>query len=158
MLFGGRGKGTQAMVPAAEPEGWWTPPQAPRTGALIMAVDDDATSRAAIINALEAAGYRVHAVSNYADWESARRGGMVADLLVLDIMLAEPRRGGYEILRTLRKEDRTTPVVMVSSRHTASDEAFAKANQANAFVSKVQDEFDHPEHGLVAMVHRLLST
>jgi CheY-like chemotaxis protein len=123
-----------------------------------MAVDDDATSRAAIINTLEAAGYRVHAVSNYADWDATRLDGIAPALLVLDIMLAEPRRGGYEILRTLRKEDRRTPVIMLSSRNTPSDEAFAKANLANAFVSKVQGEFDHPVHGLVAMVDKLLSS
>ncbi len=155
MLFGGRWKAPQRTE---EPEVKPTPRIRPRSGPLIMAVDDDATSRAAIINTLEAAGYRVHAVSNYADWDAARQGGITPALVVLDIMLSEPRRGGYEILRTLRKEDRTTPVVMLSSRNTPSDEAFAKANQANAFVSKVQGEFDHPAHGLVATVDRLLSS
>lgn len=154
MLFGGRKKASQQ---AEESEGTWDVSVKPRTGPLILAVDDDATSRAAIINALEVAGYRVHAVSNYADWDAARQTGMNPALLVLDIMLAEPRRGGYEILRILRKEDRKTPVIMLSSRNTPSDEAFAKANQANAFVSKAQGEFDHPEHGLVATVEKLLS-
>jgi hypothetical protein len=46
---------------------------------------------------------------------------------------------------------------MVSSRNTPSDAAFAKANNANAFVSKVQGEFRHPERGLVATVNKLLS-
>lgn len=155
MLFGGRKK---AALLAEEPERTRSASVKPRSTPLIMAVDDDATSRAAIINALEAAGYRVHAVSNYADWDAARLSGMSPALLVLDIMLAEPRRGGYEILRTLRKEDRRTPVIMLSSRNTPSDEVFAKANQANAFVSKVQGEFDHPAHGLVATVDRLLSS
>jgi CheY-like chemotaxis protein len=77
---------------------------------------------------------------------------------VLDIMLSEPRQGGYEILRALRREDMRTPVVMVSSRNTASDAAFAKAHNANAFVSKAQGEFDHPDRGLVATVNRLLSS
>ncbi len=155
MLFGGR---KQVSQQAEESEGDRYTTVKPHTGPLIMAVDDDATSRAAIINTLEAAGYRVHAVSNYADWDAARQGGMSPALMVLDIMLAEPRRGGYEILRALRKEDRRTPVIMLSSRNTPSDEAFAKANQANAFVSKVRGEFDHPAHGLVATVDRLLSS
>lgn len=122
-----------------------------------MAVDDDATSRAAIIDVLEEHGYTVHAVSTYAAWDAAWRAGPAPDLLVLDIMLSE-RKGGYEILRALRQSDKQTPVVMVSSRHTPSDEAFAKAHQANAFVSKVHGEFDHPERGLVATVNRLLSS
>ena len=155
MLFSGRKKASQQLE---ESEGIRSASTKPRAGLLIVAVDDDATSRMAIANTLEAAGYRVHAVSNYSDWDVTRQNGEAPALLVLDIMLSEPRRGGYEILRTLRKADRTTPVVMLSSRNTPSDEAFAKANQANAFVSKVQGEFDHPEHGLVATVDRLLSS
>jgi CheY-like chemotaxis protein len=152
MLLGGRVRASQA-----EPLGS-APGPAARTGALIVAVDDGATSRAAICSALERAGYRVYTLNSYADWDAAWRGGLAPDLLVLDIMLAEPRRGGYEILRTLRREDRRTPVVMLSSRHTPSDEAFARANSANGFVSKVDGEFGHPERGLVATVNRLLSS
>src|SRR5579871_6619236 len=143
MLFGGRGTAPQARPgPAAVAK-------EPQRGATIMAVDDDATSRAAIIDALEEAGYRVHAVHNYAAWDEAWRQGPPPALFILDIMLAEPRKGGYEILRALRREDSRTPVVMVSSRNTATDAAYAKANNANAFVSKAQGEFDHPERGLV---------
>lgn len=152
MLFGGRGNAPQARPRAA------VAAAAPRPGAVIMAVDDDATSRAAIIDTLEDVGYRVHAVSNYAAWDEAWRQGPQPALLILDIMLAEPRKGGYEILRSLRREDTRTPVVMVSSRNTPTDAAYAKANSANAFVSKVKGEFDHPERGLVATVNRLLST
>jgi CheY-like chemotaxis protein len=154
MQFGKRAKAPPQGAPA---EARRSLPTAVRAGALIMAVDDDATSRAAIMVALEEAGYRVYALSNYADWDAAWRGGLTPDLLVLDIMLAEPRRGGYEILRTLRREDHKTPVIMVSSRHTPSDEAFAKANHANAFVTKVEGEFNHPERGLVATVNKLLT-
>jgi two-component system response regulator CssR len=152
MLFGGRGKATQAGP------GGSAQAAAARRDAVIVAVDDDATSRAAITDALAVAGYSVHALSNYTDWDAAWRGGERPDLLVLDIMLSEPRRGGYEILRTFRREDARTPVIMVSSRNTPSDAAFAKANNANAFVSKVQGEFNHPERGLVATVKRLLSS
>jgi CheY-like chemotaxis protein len=123
-----------------------------------MAVDDDATSRAAITDALEGVGYSVFAVNTYAAWDQAWRQGPPPALVILDIMLAEPRRGGYEILRTLRREDTRTPVVMVSSRNTPTDAAFARANSANAFVSKAQGEFNHPERGLVATVNRLLSS
>src|SRR5947209_19949819 len=148
MLFGGRGKAVQARPSGSDAAA------AARQDALIMAVDDDATSRAAIIETLEEAGYQVHALSNYSDWDAAWRSGERPNLLVLDIMLSEPRRGGYEILRSLRREDAQIPVVMVSSRNTPSDAAFAKANSANAFVSKVQGEFGHPERGLVATVNR----
>lgn len=153
MIVGG---GKRADVPARQPRGTRTARMASRE-ALIMAVDDDATSRAAIIDALEEQGYTVHAVSTYAAWDAAWRSGPTPDLLVLDIMLSE-RKGGYEILRALRQADKHTPVIMVSSRNTPSDEAFAKAHHANAFVSKARGEFDHPDRGLVATVNRLLSS
>jgi CheY-like chemotaxis protein len=153
MLLGDRKRANTLSVPAQGTNRAATR----RRNVLIMAVDDDATSRAAIIDVLERQGYRVHAVSTYAAWDAAWRSGPAPNLLVLDIMLSE-RKGGYEILRALRQADKQTPVVMVSSRNTPSDEAFAKAHQANAFVSKVSGEFDHPERGLVATVNRLLSS
>jgi CheY-like chemotaxis protein len=152
MLFGGRGSAGRNQPRPLPGAG------SPARNAVIMAVDDDATARAAIIDALEEVGYTVCTVSTYADWDQAWRQGKPPNLLVLDIMLAEPKRGGYEILRTLRREDNHTPVVMVSSRNTPADTAFAKAHNANAFVSKVRGEFDHPERGLVATVNRLLSS
>lgn len=156
MIFGGGGRGNsgpQTRESTTAPGGR----VASRRDATIMAVDDDATSRAAIIDALEEQGYHVHAVSSYAAWDAAWRKGPVPDLLVLDIMLSD-KKGGYEILRSLRREDTRTPVVMVSSRNTPTDMAFARANNANAFVSKVKGEFDHPDRGLVATVNRLLSS
>ncbi|HXT37774.1 MAG TPA: response regulator [Chloroflexota bacterium] len=152
MLFGGRGNATQN--PSHPPP----PSVAPVRGAVILAVDDDATARAAIADTLGQAGYIVHAVSNYSDWDQVWHKGPAPSLLVLDIMLAEPRRGGYEILRALRREDSRTPVIMVSSRNTPADAAFARAHNANAFVSKVRGEFDHPERGLAATVARLLTS
>ena len=152
MLFGGRGNATETRSRTTAAIA------APRRGAVIMAVDDDATSREAIIMALEDVGYQVRVVNNYATWDVEWRKDPAPALLILDIMLSEPRKGGYEILRALRREDTQTPVVMVSSRNTPTDAAFAKANNANAFVSKVQGEFDHPERGLVATVNRLLSS
>ena len=100
----------------------------------------------------------MQALASYAAWQDACKGTTTADLLVLDIMLAEPQRSGYEILRTLRKYDQRTPVIMLSSRHTATDTAFALASKANAFVNKSHDEFNNPEHGLLATVNALLAT
>ncbi|HEY8285664.1 MAG TPA: response regulator [Chloroflexota bacterium] len=151
MLFGGRGNATQNLPHPPAPSA------APLKNAVILAVDDDATARAAIADTLGQAGYIVHAVSNYSDWDQVWHKGPAPSLLVLDIMLAEPRRGGYEILRALRREDSRTPVIMVSSRNTPADAAFARAHNANAFVSKVRGEFDHPERGLAATVTRLLT-
>ena len=47
------------------------------------------------------------------------------------ILLRELRRGGYEILRTLRKQNKSIPVLMLSARNTATDTAFARASGAS---------------------------
>jgi CheY-like chemotaxis protein len=124
--------------------------------ATILAVDDDATARAVIDDVLTRHGCTVRTVSSYREWEEAWTSGPSPDLVILDVTLTE-RRGGYEILRALRKQNTSVPVLMLSARNTATDSVFAKASGANAFVSKVDGEFDHPDRGLVATVRRLLA-
>lgn len=121
----------------------------------ILAVDDEATARAAIEDVLAREGYAVRTVENYRAWEEAWANGPAPDLVILDVNLAE-RRGGYEILRVLRKQNASLPVLMLSARNTVTDSAFAHASGASAFVSKADGEFEHPERGLVATVRRLL--
>ncbi len=121
----------------------------------VLAVDDEATARAAIEETLAREGYDVQTVSCYQDWEQAWARGPRPNLIILDINLAE-RRGGYEILRALRKQNASIPVLMLSARNTAADAAFAQANGASAFVSKAEGEFGHATRGLVATVRRLL--
>ena len=127
------------------------------SGATILAVDDDATARTVIKDLLTREGFTVHTVPSYEAWEEAWAGGLSPDLVILDVILAE-RRGGYEILRALRKMDKAVPVMMLSARNTATDVAFATANGASAYVSKGDGEFDHPSRGLVATVRRLLAS
>lgn len=123
----------------------------------ILAVDDDATAREAIHEVLSREGFTVHTVSSYQGWEEAWTSGLTPDLVILDVILAE-RRGGYEILRAVRKQDKAVPVLMISARNTATDSAFATANGASAFISKGDGEFQHPTRGLVATVRRLLAS
>lgn len=125
-------------------------------GVTVLAVDDEATARAVIEDVLTREGCTVHTTSSYQGWEQAWANGPAPDLVILDITLAE-RRGGYEILRTLRKQNTAVPVLILSARNTATDGTFARANGASAFVSKVDGEFDHAERGLVATVRRLVS-
>ena len=64
----------------------------------------------------------VRTVSSYQAWEGAWSNDGSPDLVILDVNLSE-RRGGYEILRTLRKQNKTIPVLMLSARNTAADTA-----------------------------------
>lgn len=144
--FSARAAATSARDPA---------PATPAT-TTILAVDDEATAREVIHGVLTREGYTVHTVSSYQGWEEAWSSGLSPDLVILDVILAE-RRGGYEILRALRKQDKSVPVLMLSARNTATDAAFAAASGASAFVSKSEGELDHPARGLVATVRRLLA-
>lgn len=143
-----------AKVPALLP--WRKSGGASLSGVTVLAVDDEATARTVIEDVLTREGCAVYTVSSYQGWEQAWANGPSPDVVILDITLAE-RRGGYEILRALRKQNATVPVLILSARNTATDSTFARANGASAFVSKVDGEFDHAERGLVATVRRLVS-
>jgi len=58
------------------------------------------------------------------------------DMLLLDIVM--PRRNGYELLRALRKDERTraTPIVLVSSKNQESDRAWGKRQGADDYLTK----------------------
>jgi len=58
------------------------------------------------------------------------------DLLLLDIVM--PKRNGYEILRSLKRDERTkqTPVVVVSSKNQESDRIWGKRQGADEYVTK----------------------
>ena len=56
------------------------------------------------------------------------------DLVVLDIML--PRLNGYEVCRTIRKHDKTLPVVMLSAKGTEIDKVMGLDLGADDYVTK----------------------
>lgn len=79
--------------------------------------DDDAAIRELLTYHLEREGFGVVAV---ADGNSALRHARgAADLLVLDVGL--PGIDGYDIARTLRREERNVPIVMVTARSEELD-------------------------------------
>jgi twitching motility two-component system response regulator PilH len=58
------------------------------------------------------------------------------DVLLLDIVM--PNRNGYEILRSLKRDERTrrTPVVLVSSKNQESDRVWGKRQGADEYLGK----------------------
>ncbi|MGZ4161760.1 MAG: response regulator transcription factor [Neobacillus sp.] len=56
------------------------------------------------------------------------------DLILLDVML--PGLSGNEVLRRLRKEDRNTPVILLTARNTTFDKVAGLDQGANDYVTK----------------------
>jgi twitching motility two-component system response regulator PilH len=58
------------------------------------------------------------------------------DVLLLDIVM--PKRNGYELLRSLKRnaQTRTTPVVLVSSKNQESDRVWGKRQGADDYLPK----------------------
>jgi CheY-like chemotaxis protein len=84
---------------------------------------------------LRGAGF--HVVS-YGDGEGLEEKVVTErpDVLLLDIVM--PVRNGYDILRAIKKDERTraTPVVVVSSKNQESDRLWGKRQGADEYVTK----------------------
>src|SRR5207245_8351150 len=103
--------------------------------AKVMVVDDAHSDLKLMESILRGAGHQVVSLSNGETLEDQMQAEH-PDVLLLDIIM--PRRNGYEILRSLRRDSRTskTPVVLVSSRNQESDRAWGKKQGADEYLSK----------------------
>ncbi len=106
-----------------------------RQMAKVMVVDDAYSDLKLMESILQSAG---HQVVSYADGAQLEERLLTEqpDVLLLDIVM--PNRNGYEILRALKKDDRTrrTPVVLVTSKNQESDRLWGKRQGADEYVSK----------------------
>jgi twitching motility two-component system response regulator PilH len=103
--------------------------------AKVMVVDDAYSELKLMESILKAAG---HQVIIFIDGDALedKLSAEQPDLLLLDIVM--PKRNGYEILRALRRDERTkaTPVVLVSSKNQDSDRAWGKRQGADEYLPK----------------------
>jgi CheY-like chemotaxis protein len=103
--------------------------------AKVMVVDDALSDIKLMESIIRSAG---HEVVYYLDGEALEEklAAERPDVLLLDIVL--PRRNGYDILRSLKKDERfkATPVVVVSSRNQPSDRTWGLRQGADEYVSK----------------------
>ena len=103
--------------------------------AKVMVVDDAVSELKLMESILKSAG---HEVVSLLDGEALedKLSSERPDVLLLDIVM--PKRNGYEILRSLRKDARTkaTPVVLVSSKNQESDRAWGKRQGADEYLGK----------------------
>jgi twitching motility two-component system response regulator PilH len=101
----------------------------------VMVVDDAYSELTMMEGILRTAGHKVVSLI-----DGERLEDKVAeeqpDVLLLDIVL--PKRNGYEILRSIKRDGRTkdTPVVVVSSKNQESDRVWGKRQGADEYLGK----------------------
>jgi twitching motility two-component system response regulator PilH len=103
--------------------------------AKVMVVDDAVSDSKLMESILRAAGHQVVCYGNGEGLEEK----VVAhrpDVLLLDIVM--PKRNGYEVLRSLKKnaDTKSTPVVLVTSKNQSSDEAWGRRQGADDYLGK----------------------
>jgi len=99
----------------------------------LLLVEDEVRLAAALRRGLAAEGFVVETATDGATGlELARHGDF--DAVVLDIML--PRMSGYDVVRTLRKEDNWVPVLILSAKDGEYDEADGLDCGADDYLTK----------------------
>lgn len=103
------------------------------TGKTVVVVEDDPSIAMGLEMNLEAEGHRVLLASDGEQGLALARGGGV-DLVILDVML--PKLNGFEVLRTLRGERHTMPIIMLSARGAEMDKVMGLELGAEDYVTK----------------------
>lgn len=103
----------------------------------ILLAEDERVLRRALAALLERAGYAVRAA---ADGEAALRlyRERRPDLLLLDVMM--PKLNGYDVCRTVRDGDATTPILFLTAKDTEAHEVRGLGAGADDFLSKSASE------------------
>ena len=113
----------------------------------ILIVEDDLTLRQALTYNLTREGYEVAGASDGESALAAARGRF--DLILLDLML--PAMSGLEVLRALRGDGVSTPVIIVSAKADEVDRVVGLKIGADDYVTK---PFSRPE--LLARIEAVL--
>jgi DNA-binding response OmpR family regulator len=99
----------------------------------ILVVEDDESITLGLRMNLEAEGYEVRVTGDgESGLASARRDP--TDLVILDVML--PRMNGFEVVRALRSERSTLPIIMLSARGAELDKVMGLELGAEDYITK----------------------
>ena len=99
----------------------------------ILIIDDNIALCRALSKILKHNGYGVETAN---DGQTGLRFALENnfDIILLDIMM--PQMNGYKVLEHLRKEKRTTPVIMITAKDTVSDNIDALDLGADDYIQK----------------------
>jgi DNA-binding response OmpR family regulator len=107
--------------------------KSPPSGKAVLVVEDDPSITLGLRINLEGEGYRVMTAE-----DGERALAMVResepDLIILDVML--PKVNGFEVLQTLRKENKTMPIIILSARTGEIDKVTGLELGAEDYVAK----------------------
>lgn len=99
----------------------------------LLIVEDEQRMANALARGLRADGFAVeHAADGLTGLERARSGSY--DAMILDIML--PGMSGYEVIRTLRKENNWIPVLVLSAKDGEYDQSDGLDLGADDYLTK----------------------
>ena len=114
----------------------------------VLVAEDDPVTREALAELLQGEGHRVLAAKDGREalemWTAHRPG-----LVLLDIMM--PGASGYEVCRSIRREDRRTPVLFLSAKSEEVDVVLGLELGADDFLRK-----PFGKHELLARVRAVL--
>ena len=114
----------------------------------VLLIEDDAALRLGLARQLEADGYRVdHAADGEDGLFQAQE--FPVDLVIVDLGL--PKLSGIDVVRRLRGEGRTLPILILTARGSWQDKVVGLEAGADDYLVK---PFEYPE--LVARVKALL--
>lgn len=101
-------------------------------GKTVLVVEDDPSIAMGLEMNLAAEGYTVHVAADGEEGLKLARHG--ADLVVLDVML--PKLNGFEVVRTLRREGSSVPIIMLSARGAEMDKVMGLELGAEDYITK----------------------
>ena len=99
----------------------------------LLLVEDDSSIRTVLQDAMQTDGYTATTAGD-GDEALAILRTQRFDLLILDIMLPGP--SGLEILRSVRQQDRDTPILLLTARGSESDKVLGLELGADDYVTK----------------------
>lgn len=99
----------------------------------VLVIEDDQSIAMGLEMNLTAEGYQVITAEDGERGLDLARGGGI-DLLILDVML--PRLNGFELIRTLRAEHATVPVILLSARGAEMDKVMGLELGAEDYITK----------------------
>lgn len=99
----------------------------------LLLIEDDTKIASFVIKGLQAAGF---AVDHAADGDSGLDLALVEpyDVLIVDLML--PKRDGLSVIRHLRREKVTTPVIILSAKDSVDDRVRGLETGSDDYLSK----------------------